>query len=398
MKNTLKKLIPYAVAGLSAIGLANNANAQNKIENDSIDYGYDKVVKFVQEGDTAALFQNGCFINFVNENLDKKNIADRPTWVTATYDGSDVLLKGQNQFEWSFPKTNDIELYQILTTACPDVDPLAFKNLVFEGAGKNEIIDQKQQTVDSLEKKLADQRNFFGKMVFGVGGVAGVNNVMTQDGSSAYQPHVAGVINVKAPLWTIKEQDLSRHVILGSVEAVYGSPKVLSDEKQVSSEYTQWTQIAPNLYATQLVEEFERTAVQNLAAVGLAYNFAVPVKDRVFQENKWVEAKDFLSFTLGAGVNVSGYGTNSTTKREDFMYSEANPNSVLLGRGQASDAHTLDAQQNLGADGLYLRVGMSATDNVGFEFGANHLFFGESSPTYQMTVTYTPNTFKKIQK
>jgi hypothetical protein len=181
---------------------------------DSVDLKYDKVIEYVQEGDTASLFKDECFTNFLQENaLKTANIADRPTFIGIDYDSTgNVTLSGNSQFEWAFPETNDVKLYEMLLKQCPDMNRDAAKNIAFEGVSKNQKIDETQQVADSLSNELAFQRDYFGKMTFSAGAVIGSDNVLV-DGKSAYSPFASLSAKVSAPIWTIADKDLKRHRI-----------------------------------------------------------------------------------------------------------------------------------------------------------------------------------------
>lgn len=398
----MKKLTSI-LAGLGLVALTSSAFGQSNQYNqipDSVDLKHDKVIEYVQEGDTTALFQDECFTNFLRENsLKTANIADRPTFIGIDYDSTgNVTLSGQSQFEWEFPKMNDVKLYEMLLQQCPDMNRDAAKNIAFEGVSKNQKIDETQKVADSLSNELALQRDYFGKMTFSAGAVVGIDDVIAQDGTSAYSPFTSAYASVSAPLWTIVDKDLKRHIILGQAGVNFLSPKVLSEERLVSSDYTQWTQVAPNMFATQYVEEHNQTSTQDLFSAGLSYNFIIPVKDKVFKDGEWIQAKDGLNCAVSAGVNVSTQGENVTTTRTDYMFSEANPNSVLLSKGDAADPVSLETGSNMVLDGAYINLQFPVADNVGFFVGANHLFFGPSNTTYQIGVTYTPNTYKNVKQ
>jgi hypothetical protein len=394
MKNLFKNtLLAYGLAGLVSM-----ASAQEQPKNDSINMDYSNISKHVQEGSEESLFKDNCYVKLLEEDFFKDvKFADHPTELSIKYDGNQVSFKGKLLSEFETPVLNNVKMYEMLDKVCPGKDN-QWINLVFQGAGKNETISVKQGEISSLEKQLADERNYLGKMLFSAGAVVGVDNVLAQDGVTfAYVPHTSGFVGVSAPFWTIVDEELKRHVLMGSVEAYLGSPKLLSENNLVSSEYTNWKELAPNMHAAQKVEVRERTAVQSLASAGLTYNFAIPVRDRVHHDGEWISAKDVLNLYVGAGVNISAFGTNETTSKEDFLFSGPNENSVLLSSGQSYDPITLDAKQKLAVDGMYLRVGVPITDQIGFVGGVNHLG-GKSEKTYQFGVSFTPNTFKKVEK
>ncbi|MFP4523081.1 MAG: hypothetical protein ACLFNM_00845 [Candidatus Woesearchaeota archaeon] len=397
------KQLKSIIAGLGLAALTSSAFGQsNQYQEipDSVELKHDKVIEYVQEGDTTSLFKNECFTNFLEENaLVEANIADKPTFLAVDYDSlGNVNLSGQSQFEWKFPQQQDVKLYEMLMEQCPDMNRDAAKNIAFEGAGKNKKIDESQKVADSLNNELTQQRDYFGKMTFSSGAVVGIDNVLSENGEKAYKPHTSGYASVSAPLWTIKDKDLKRHIILGQAAVNFFSPKVLSEEQLQSSEYTQWTQVAPNMHATQKVEKYNQTSTQDLFSTGLSYNFIIPVKDKVFKDGEWIQAKDGLNCAVSTGLNVSTQGENITTTRTDYMFSQPDASSVLLSKGESADPVSLETGSNMVLDGAYFNVQIPVADNVGLSLGANHLFFGPSEPTIQMGITYTPNTYKKVDK
>jgi hypothetical protein len=241
--------------------------------------------------------------------------------------------------------------------------------------------NQNYLKLNNNKSEIRQDRIFLEKMFFGAG-------VVFSKKDSLYFLE-SGFINFKAPLWTIKEEGLSRHLILGTIDLYIMAKSKSYDMELVYVEYSTWTETDANLFETIKTELFEQESVLSIGSIGFSYNFGIPVKNKILHEGKLVDGKKILDFNIGVGLNISHLMVSEFAIQNSLQYSSASLESVLIGRTQSSIT-TGFGKSSLIADGLYFRLGLPLFLNFGVELGVNHLFFGRSQHTFQIGLTYSP--------
>jgi hypothetical protein len=235
-------------------------------------------------------------------------------------------------------------------------------------------------------KKVYSGRNYPGKMLYGIGfGFTKYDS--SYNLSNAY-------FSIKAPIWTIKEEGISRHVLLGWGAVNFhakgwNKPTVLKEET-----YTPFEQIETNRYATELITTHQQDSYLNIGILGLAYNIGIPIKKTLYNEDMQPFKGTVLrNLTVGVGMNLTQKTNHYVTTSSYMEFSSPNHESVLLTIESAENpVETMKSQ--IMFDGISFHMGVPLFYKFGLEFNINHLFFGESEKSYHIGFTFTPDTYK----